>query len=179
MYCQDKFENINNKLNQLPYLITYKNWDILMLNNGYILNLYLQPKKVNKFDAIIGFLPNNNQSNGKLLFTLDANINLINAFEKGEYIGLSWQQIQPQSPRIDIGFAMPYIFKTNTQFDFHFNLYKRDSAYLNITTDVGATYELSNKTKFKIFVNNFSTRIITADTATIITTKKTSLNFRF
>ena len=172
LYNKEKLEKINNRINQLPYLNSYKNWDILMLNKGYILNLYLQPKKVNRFDAIVGFLPNNNQKNGKLLFTLDANINLLNAFAKGETINLSWQQIQPQSPRIDIGFSLPYIFNSSTQLNAHFNLYKRDSAYLNITTDIGAEYELTEKSRFKIFVSNFSTRLIDADTATIIATKK-------
>ena len=172
LYNTEKLEKINNRINQLPYLNSYKNWDILMLNRGYILNLYLQPKKVNRFDAIVGFLPNNNQKNGKLLFTLDANINLLNAFAKGETINLSWQQIQPQSPRIDIGFSLPYIFNSSTQLNAHFNLYKRDSAYLNITTDIGAEYELTEKSRFKIFVSNFTTRLIDADTATIIATKK-------
>ena len=172
LYNKEKLEKINNRINQLPYLNSYKNWDILMLNRGYILNLYLQQKKVNRFDAIVGFLPNNNQKNGKLLFTLDANINLLNAFAKGETINLSWQQIQPQSPRIDIGFSLPYIFNSSTQLNAHFNLYKRDSAYLNITTDIGAEYELTEKSRFKVFVSNFSTRLIDADTATIIATKK-------
>ncbi len=171
-YSKEKFEKINNRLNQLSYLSVYKNWDVLMLNRSYLLNLYLQPKNVNKFDAIIGFLPNNNQNNGGLLLTIDAKLNLQNAFAKGENISLVWQQIQPQSPRIDVGFIMPYIFNSEAGLNFNFNLYKRDSAYLNITTDIGADYELNDNTKFKIFINNFSTRIIQADTASIVINRK-------
>ena len=172
LYSKDKLDKINNRLSQLSYLSSYQNWDILMLTHSYLLNLYVQPKKQNKFDAIIGFLPNNNQNNGKLLLTLDAKLNLQNAFAKGESIAINWQQIQPQSPRIDIAFATPYIFNSDAGLSFNFNLYKRDSAYLNVTTDIGIDYELTEKTKFKIFVSNFSTRIITADTATIVNTKK-------
>ena len=172
LYSKEKFEKINNRLNQLSYLSGYKNWDMLMLNRSYLLNLYLQPKNVNKFDAIIGFLPNNNQNNGGLLLTIDAKLNLQNAFAKGENISIIWQQIQPQSPRIDICFVMPYIFNSEAGLNFNFNLYKRDSAYLNITTDIGADYELNDKTKFKIFINNFSTRIIQADTASVVINKK-------
>ncbi len=171
-YSKEKFEKINNRINQLSYLNSYKGWDVLMLSHSYLLNLYLQPKSVNKFDAIIGFLPNNNQSNGSLLLTLDAKLNLQNAFAKGENISLNWQQIQPQSPRVDIGFVMPYIFNSDAGLNFNFNLYKRDSAYLNITTDIGADYELTDKTRFKVFINSFSTRIIQADTASIVINKK-------
>ena len=172
LYSKEKLEKINYKLNQLPFLSSYKNWDVLMLSGSHLVNLYLQPKRVNKFDAIAGFLPNNNQTDGKLLFTLDAKLFLQNAFAKGESISLNWQQIQPQSPRIDIGFAMPYIFNSEAAFNFNFSLYKRDSAYLNVNTDIGVEYELTDKTKFKIFLNNFSTRIIQADTTAIIATKK-------
>jgi outer membrane protein assembly factor BamA len=167
-YSKEKFEQITNRINQLPFINTYKNWDILMLSSSYLLNLYLQPKNTNKFDAIIGFLPSNN----KLQLTLDAKLHLQNAFARGESISLNWQQIQPQSPRIDIGFALPYIFNSDAAFSFNFNLYKRDSAYLNVTTDVGAEYELTNKTKFKIFISNLSTHIIQTDTNAIISTKK-------
>lgn len=172
LYSTDKLNKINNRLNQLPYISSYQNWDILMLSHSYLLNLYLQPKNQNKFDAIVGFLPNNNQSNGKLLLTLDAKLNLKNAFASGENIAINWQQIQPQSPRIDIGFATPYIFNSDAGLSFNFNLYKRDSAYLNVYTDIGIDYELTENKKFKIFVSNFSTRIIEADTATIVNTQK-------
>lgn len=172
LYSKEKLEKINNRLSQLSFLSSYKNWDVSMLGSSHLLNLYLQPKRVNKFDAIAGFLPNNNQTDGKLLFTLDAKLFLQNAFAKGESISLNWQQIQPQSPRIDIGFAMPYIFNSEAAFNFNFSLYKRDSAYLNVNTDIGVEYELTDKTKFKIFFSNFSTRIIQADTTTIVASKK-------
>lgn len=172
LFSNEKLEKIDNRIAQLPYISSYKKADILMLGTSYLVNLYLQPKRVNKFDAIIGFLPNNNQNDGKLLLTVDAKLNLLNAFAKGEQISLNWQQIQPQSPRIDIGFAMPYIFNTNAGFSFNFNLYKRDSAFLNLTTDIGLDYELSDKSRFKIFLSNFSTRIIQVDTASIIINKK-------
>lgn len=168
----EKLALIDDRLNKLPYVSSYKKSDVLMLNNGYVINLYLQSKKINRFDGIIGFLPNNNQTNGKLLFTLDANLNLYNAFANGENIAISWQQIQPQSPRINIGFLQPYIFNSNAQLNFNFSLYKRDSAYLNIASSIGAEYELSTNSKFSINIGSNSSQIIQPDTLQIITTKK-------
>lgn len=172
LYNKEKLEQINQLINQLGYLNTSKNWDILMLTRGCIINLYLEPKNINRFDAIVGFLPNNQQNDGKLLLTVDAKLNLFNAFAKGEKIAINWQQIQPQSPRIDIGFNKPYIFNTDAGLDFNFNLYKRDSAFLNVGTDVGLNYILSNQSSFKIFVSSVSTRLIQPDTAYIIAAKK-------
>lgn len=171
-YSKEKLEKVNSLINQLGFLSSTKNSNVLMLNTGSILNLYLQPKNINKFDAIIGFLPNNQQNNGKLLFTVDTKISLFNAFANGEKISLNWQQIQPQSPRIDIGFSKPYIFNSDVGLDFNFNLYKRDSLYLNIGTDIGLNYILSNKKSFKVFISSLSTRLIQPDTLFIVNNKK-------
>jgi hypothetical protein len=172
LYSKEKLERINTLISQLGYLSSNKNWDILMLSRSALLNLYLQSKNINKFDAIVGFLPTNQQNDSKLLLTVDAKLSLYNTFAEGEKITFNWQQIQQQSPRIDIGFSTPYIFNSEAGLDFNFNLYKRDSAYLNIATDIGLTYLLSNKTSFKIFISNLSTRIIQPDTAHIIANKK-------
>lgn len=172
LYQHQKLQGIDEKLNTLPYISTYKTTSVIMLNKGYVVNLYLQPKKVNKFNAIIGFLPNSSANSNKLLLTVDANIFLQNVFAKGESVFLNWQQIQPQSPRIDIGFTMPYIFKTNADLSVGFNLYKRDSQYVTIATNAGVGFDINEKMKFKIFIANTSTRIIETDTNTIIATQK-------
>ena len=172
LYNANNLQNISSRLKQLSYLKEFKNWDVLMLNSSYLLNLYLKTVNQNKFDAIIGFLPNNNQTDGKLLLTVDAKLNLYNAFANGEHITFNWQQIQPQSPRIDIGFQQPFIFKSKLGFSFNFNLYKRDSAFLNINANVGLDFSLTNQSYLKVFLNNFNTRIIDADTTQIIAKKK-------
>lgn len=166
-FSQIVIKQIDEKINQLSFVSTSQPTSVLMLNNGYIINVHLQPKKVNRFDVIFGLLPNNSQTNGKLLFTIDANVGLVNSFGKGETIGFMWQQIQPQSPRIDLGFAMPYVFKSNAQFNFKFNLYKRDSAFLNINSQIGLGYDINKRTKFSIFLNQFSSRLIQPDTLSI------------
>ena len=171
-YNAEKLQNISTKLQELPYLREFKNWDVLMLGSSYLVNLYLEPVNQNKFDAIIGFLPNNNQTNGKLLFTVDAKLNLFNAFARGEQIALNWQQIQPQSPRIDINYQQPFIFNSKFGLSVNFNLYKRDSAFLNINSGIGVHVDISKKSNIKISLNNNSSRIIEADTLQIIATKK-------
>ena len=171
-YNAQKLKNISAKLKELPYLKEFKNWDVLMLGSSYLVNLYLEPVNQNKFDAIVGFLPNNNQTDGKLLFTIDAKLNLYNAFARGEQIVLNWQQIQPQSPRIDLQFQQPFIFNSKFGLSVNFNLYKRDSAFLNINSGIAVDVDVSKKSSIKVSLNNNSSRIIDADTLKIIATKK-------
>jgi hypothetical protein len=52
-----------------------------LLGTGSVLNLYLKQRRSSQVNAIIGFLPNNDQlSSKKVLITGEANINLQNAF---------------------------------------------------------------------------------------------------
>ncbi|MEP6806878.1 MAG: hypothetical protein ABI892_20285, partial [Flavobacterium sp.] len=70
---------------------------------------------------------------------------LKNAFGTGESIGLVWQQLQPKSPRLNLQLQLPYIFNSPFGIDFSFELFKKDSAYLNIRSQFCLLYALISK----------------------------------
>jgi Omp85 superfamily domain len=172
LFNQSNINSITERLQQLPFLEIVTPPNIQMLGNGCLITLYLKSKNTNKFDAIFGLLPSNQQTNGALLFTIDAKLTLQNALGSAEKIALNWQQIQPQSPRIDIAISKPFIFKSNFTAWGNFNLYKRDSAWLNIVAGLGISYLVNKRSTFKISIANNSTNIIDADTIAIINSKK-------
>ena len=171
-FSKEKLNLINQRLLELPYLQQSTDWNLSMLSTSYILNLYLQPKRSNQINVLIGFLPANQQLGGKLLLTGEANLNLKNAFASGETILFNWQQFQSASPRLNLGFQKPYIFNSAFGVDFGFELYKRDSTFLNLTARLGLQYILSAKKSGKISIETFRTNLLTVDTATVIITKK-------
>jgi len=172
LYSTEKFQAINQRLLELPYIQQAQPWRLNMLGGSYLLDLFLQPKRSNQVDAIIGFLPANQQLGGKLLFTVDAKLNLQNAFATGETIALNWQQIQPKSPRLDLIFQRPYIFNSQFGLDFAFDLYKKDSAFLNINTNIGVQYALSGKQKIKVLLQSFRTNLLDVDTLAIKSSRR-------
>ena len=172
IFSKEKLNLINQRLLELTYLQQSTDWNLSMLSTSYILNLYLQPKRSNQINVLIGFLPANQQLGGKLLVTGEANLNLKNAFASGETILFNWQQFQSASPRLNLGFQKPYIFNSAFGVDFGFELYKRDSAFLNLTARLGLQYILSAKKSGKIYIETFRTNLLAVDTATVIITKK-------
>ena len=172
LFSIDKLNKINQLLQQLPYLQQYKDWTLTMLVSTYVLNLYLQPKKSNQLNAIAGFAPANGQTGGKLLLTGSADLSLKNSFGAGESIGLNWQQLQAQSPRLNISYQKPYIFNTPYGLDFSFDLYKKDSSYLNLTTKVGFQYLNTPTQTGSIALQFFSTNLLNVDTLTVIADKQ-------
>jgi outer membrane protein assembly factor BamA len=172
LYNSKKLEKINQRFLELPYLQQTQPWRLSMLGKAYLLDVFANNKKSNQIDAIVGFLPNNQQLDGALLFTIDAKLKLQNAFAKGEVIGLNWQQIQPKSPRLNILYQQPYIFNSKFGLDFSFDLFKKDSSFLNLQTNIGVSYEINTKQKTKILLQSYRTNLLDVDTLTIKFTKK-------
>ena len=167
-YNQQNLAKIDQRLLELPYIQQAQPWDVTMLNTGSIVNLYLVPKKSNQINVLAGFLPDNRQlGGGKLLFTIDANLQLKNAFGTGENIGLIWQQIQPRSPRLHLEYQQPYIANSPVGVDFSFDLFKKDSIFLNLNAQLGINYSISPNRSAKISIQNQRTNVLQIDTFSI------------
>jgi outer membrane protein assembly factor BamA len=151
LYNKQKLEQVSQRILELPYLQEQQPNDITMLGSGSVLNLYLVPKKSSQFNFLIGVLPNAGQSS-KLQITADVNLNLKNALNNGETILFNWQQLQKKSPRLNLGYQQPYIFNSNFGIDFLFDLFKKDSTFLQVNAQLGIQYILSASQSGKFFM---------------------------
>ena len=173
IYSKEKLEQVGKKILELPYLQAQQPAELAMLGTGSVLKLYLTPKRSSQVNFLVGFLPANNQTN-KLQLTGDVNLNLKNALGSGETIALSWQQLQLQSPRLNIGYQHPYIFKSPFGIDFSFGLFKKDSAFLQLNAQLGIQYLLSANQSGKLFFQQQSTVLLASgsDTSLVKATHK-------
>ncbi len=169
IYNRDKLLRVSKKLRDLPYVQEEKPADLSMLATGSILNLYLKQRRSSQVNVLLGFLPNNDQLTGKkLLVTGEANINLHNALAQGETIGLNWQQLQVKSPRLNLVYQHPYLFNTPVGLDFAFDMFRKDSTYLNVNLQLGGQYVLSSNQSGKLFFQRFQTILNTINAEAII-----------
>ena len=158
IYNREKLLRISKKIRELSFVEEEQPSNMSLLGTGSVLNLYLKQRRSSQVNAIIGFLPNNDQlSSKKLLVTGEANINLQNAFGGGEALGLNWQQLQVKSPRLNIFYRHPYLFNSPLGVDFSFDMLRKDSSYLNINLNLGARYVLSESQSGKIFLQHLQT----------------------
>jgi outer membrane protein assembly factor BamA len=158
IYNRAKLLRISKKIQELSFVEEEQPSNMSLLGTGSVLNLYLKQRRSSQVNALIGFLPNNDQlSSKKLLITGEANINLRNAFGGGEAVGLNWQQLQVKSPRLNIFFRYPYLFNSPLGVDFNFDMLRKDSSYLNVNLNLGASYVLSESQSGKIFFQHFQT----------------------
>ncbi|MBO9200255.1 MULTISPECIES: BamA/TamA family outer membrane protein [Niastella] len=164
-YKKEKLMAVSKKLNDLGYVEEKQAWNLTMLGTGSILNVYLAPKRSSQINVLVGFLPSSTQTeNNKLQVTGEATINLKNSLGNGETIGLNWQQLQVKSPRLDLVFQQPYLFGSPFGMNASFNLFKKDSSYVNINMQAGAQYAVSASQGGNVFIQSFQTNVLTLDT---------------
>jgi len=149
LFNKEKLEQVSKRMLELPYLKEVQPSDITMLGSGSILNLYLVPKRSSQANFLVGFLPAG--ETGKLQITADVNLDLKNVLNAGERILFTWQQLQPKSPRLNLGYQQPYIFNSSFGFDFLFELFKKDSTFLQVNGLLGIQYILSASQAGKVF----------------------------
>lgn len=158
IYSREKLMGISKKIHELSFVEEEQPSNMSLLGTGSVLNLYLKQRRSSQVNALIGFLPNNDQlSSKKLLITGEANIHLRNAFGGGEALGLNWQQLQVKSPRLNIFYRHPYLFRSPMGVDFAFDMLRKDSTYLNINLNFGGNYVLSESESGRIFFQHFQT----------------------
>jgi len=173
IYRKDRLLSISRRILELPFVQEERPWNVNMLGTGSILNLYLKPKKSSQIDALVGFMPNNNQlESGKLLITGEATIMLRNPFGNGESLGLEWQQLQQKSPRLNVSFQQPYLFHSPYGVNLAFSLYKKDSSYINTDGLLGIQYNASMNRKASVFIQTTGCSVLTIDTAQIIANRQ-------
>lgn len=151
IYNKEQLNQVDKKLLELSFLKTVQPADLTMLGTGAVLNVYAEPKKSSQVNFLVGFLPAAGDEN-KLQLTGDVNLNLKNMFAGGEEILLKWQQLQPKSPRLNLGFSQPFILNSPFGFDFLFGLFKKDSNFLQVNGQLGLQYNLSARQSGKLFV---------------------------
>jgi outer membrane protein assembly factor BamA len=172
IYRKSNLDALSGRLSALGFVKESRPWDLSLLGTGASVNLYLEPQRSSRFNLLAGLMPSNQQLGGKMLLTGEADLDLKNTFGAGENFMLNWQQLQVKSPRLQIGFQKPYMFKSNAGVDFRFNLLKKDSSFININTRLGLQYEVNKKQVAKLFFQQYASNLIEVDTNFIKRTKK-------
>ncbi len=177
LYNQQQLESIDKRIQGLPFVTAVQPSDLTLLGTGSVLNLYLQSKKSSQFNFLVGLMPAANGT-GNLQLTGDVNLDIKNIFGTGEQMVLRWQQLQPQSPRLSIGYRQPYIFKSAWGTDVSFDLFKKDSNFLYLQAQAGVQYVVSARQSGKLFVQWQHTALLpgAVDTQLIKTTKQLPVN---
>lgn len=161
-YNESRLRSIRKKIADLPYLQESQPWKMEFTIGENALYLYLEPKKANQINGLIGLQPNTEET-GKLMLTADVLLNLKNALTYGETIGLLYQQLQYKSPRFQLNTDWPYLLGTSFGLDGDFELFKRDTTFYRTTLHAGVRYLFNASDYLRLFYQQNGNRVFSPD----------------
>jgi outer membrane protein assembly factor BamA len=138
---------VDKRIEQLSFITKIKASELLFTEKGVELFLYLKSQKISSVQGAIGLQPN--PITQTMVLTGDLQMKLANVFKKAESVDLSWRSIQPQTQSLNFKLIYPYLFKSPFGIDARFNLYKRDSTFLDLKSALGVVYTLKNGSQLK------------------------------
>jgi len=171
LYNKKKLAAVSKKLSELTYLKEEKQSDVTLLATGSVLNLYLKTVRNSQVNALVGFLPNAEGEKG-FRVSGEANILLRNALSSGETIGVNAQWLQKGSPRLNLLYAQPFLFRSPVGLRFNFDMFKKDSTFLNINLRLGATYGAGQTQSGTVFIEKSQTLVNGINAAQVLTTRQ-------
>ncbi len=91
--------------------------------------LFLEKKKTNSFDGVIGF---GNDKTDKFTLNGTLNVNFRNMFNGFETVNLYWQRNPDKGQNFDLQADIPYLFKSNVGLNMKVNIFRQDSTFANV-----------------------------------------------
>lgn len=165
LYNESRIKPISTRLKEIAFVNETKPPEVVFRDGKADVYVYLDKKRASQFDGILGVLPSSEQP-GKVLVTGELSIKLLSAFRRGELIDLSWRKMQARTQNLNVHLAYPFLFNTGFGLDGTFELYKRDSLYLNLKGVIGVQYHLIGNDHIKVFADIRSTNVLATSTLT-------------
>lgn len=165
LYNESKITPISTRTQEIAFVSEVKKPEVLFNQGEADIYLYLDKKRASQFDGILGVLPSNDDP-GKVIVTGELSLKLLSAFKRGELISLRWQSLQPRTQNLNIQLNYPFLFNTAFGVDGMFELYKRDTLFLNLRGVAGVQYHLVGNDHIKVFADIRSTNVLAQSTLT-------------
>ena len=156
IFNQQVVNQINKRILACPFLQQSQAAQIVFLNNKAQIHLYLEEKKANFFNGVIGILPNTNidprlSTGSNLIITGELELKVFNSFKLGEKIDVNWRRLQPQTQELNVQTDFNYIAGTPFGLKENFALFKQDTSFVNVDNKLAINYFVNTRQSFNVF----------------------------
>ena len=177
-FNQDLIKNISERINSAGYSKEIKPTSIDFFETGRAnIQYYLENKHDLRFSGLIGVQPITAlDGSTQFQITVDAQFDMFNYWNWGERVSARFDNLRAESPHLQLSVELPSIPNLPVGFNAAFNLYKRDSAYIETNAKLGVVSQLDFYSKVELQGNIFSASNLIIDTATVLRTRQLPQN---
>jgi outer membrane protein assembly factor BamA len=138
-YNETVLSGYDQRLRSLNFVRVVRPTEVEFIPGKARVYTYLTGQNANQFYGLIGFASDNGEK-PKIRFTGDVRLSLANVFRQGEQNSVRWQALPEGTQRLNIVSSWSYLNGTNFGLESQFNLYRRDTSYININPKVDAMF---------------------------------------
>lgn len=150
---------ISSRIKEIPFVSEVRPAEIEFQGDKARAVLFLKDKKASQFNGVVGIQPDNAGS-GKVYVTGDLRLKLQNAFGRSESVDLNWGNPQPRSQDLKVKAAVPFLFDLPIGLEGAFDLFKKDSTFLELNQALGFRYILGPADALIVSLGRKSSRLI-------------------
>jgi outer membrane protein assembly factor BamA len=174
LYNEYHILQTERRLREIPFIQIKRPPEVRFQQGKADLYVFVERKKANYFNGVAGLRPD--EATGKVNVTGDAEIRLMNAFNRGEEWGVVWRKLQPQTQDLSLRAMVPYIFNTPVAVDGRLHIYKRDTSFTAVKLLGGVGFILPRNQRIRVFVErNRSDQLTAFYSASAITNSQQTL----
>lgn len=173
VYNEKSLATISKRIAQVNFLKEIKSSETLFTPEGAELFLYLNSLPISSINGIVGLQPD--PQTQRLSVTGEVTLKLINVLKKGESLNIDWRAIRPQTQSLKSQISIPFLFKTSFGVEGKFNLYKRDSTFLELSSTLGVNYFLKGGNYLKAYYLNNSSSLLSGSNSSAAATSQASV----
>lgn len=163
IYKQTTLSQAEFTLNNSSYYQNAKPPAVAFRGNKAYITLFFEKKKANRFDALLGVLPpqNNTQT---FRFSGLIDLTLVSALKWGETFAVRFDWFPPGTQKLDARLLAPYLLGTGLKAEAGFQLLKQDTIFLTRRFEPALGYDFGNGVSAKIFFRNYVSTLLNAKT---------------
>jgi len=178
-FNQDLINNVTERIKSSGYSKEIKPTLIDFFETGRAnVQYFLESKRDLRFSGLIGVQPTTGlDGSTQFQITLDAQFDMFNYWNWGERVSARFDNLRAESPHLQLNLELPFIPNLPFGVNAAFNLYKRDSAYIETNTKLGVVSQLDFFSKAELQANIFSASNLIIDTSIVLRTRQLPANF--
>ncbi|SMC77126.1 BamA/TamA family outer membrane protein [Moheibacter sediminis] len=160
IYNEVELKGIAEKMQFNNFIEEIRSPQTLFNTDSTTIYLYVKKVKSNLFDGILGF---GNDQNGDFRFNGNVKIELNNNFNSMEQIRLNWIATADKSTTLDLSVRVPYLFKSAIGTQTDFNLYRKDSVFVNTKLEERLFYQITQNSNIGLNLSYESSNFVLDD----------------
>jgi outer membrane protein assembly factor BamA len=179
-YSREQVLRIRDQLRGLPFVELNGNPTVTFAGDEAVVNLFVKKKKTGRFDFVVGLLPRPNDDAGRLLVTGSLDAAFQNALNQGERFALTFERLRPETQKLFVEAAVPYVLGTNFGAEGKMLIFRRDSTWVDAQGDLGIQYLFQGANALRLLWENRSSTLQRIDSLGIIRDRRLppSLDYR-